>query len=276
MPNKEQVLALFGRHRSYQEVGRVLGVPPGQAFMIATGLPADGGNTFVLDGGDQAGDLSTSPQHLVHPSGPAENPTTKPHLHQWVKCQAGIDVAMQAAAQARGAAPGKPLEAEKTGVSTVLTRDHDQVTAMLKQLKTIPGVTKGGSPVHQSRRESIVDMITVAPSKHEASEEEHFWPVVRSLLPDGEALADTALEQEQRGKEVLAALGPLSASDEKFDELAEELDALARKHVAFEDRVLLALGEAMSQQDAEALGRRLLEAQTGVEDQTSIEDQTKE
>ncbi len=42
----------------------------------------------------------------------------------------------------------------------------------MEQLEAIPGVTMGGSPVHQSRREPIVDMMTVALSQHETAEHE--------------------------------------------------------------------------------------------------------
>jgi hypothetical protein len=103
-------------------------------------------------------------------------------------------------------------------------------------------------------------MITVALSRHEAAEEEQFWPWVRSVLGDGDDLAQTAFGQEQEGNDLLAALGKTDASHERFDELAEELDKACRKHVAFEDRVLLRLRAAASQQDRETAGTRFLRA----------------
>ena len=187
------------------------------------------------------------------------NPVTRAHVLEWLRLRAAADAPMRAAARARDAAPGEPAE-DDTDIVSVLTRQHDQVTAMLQQVKAIPGAAKGGSPIHEAERASIIDMITAALSKHEAAEEEHFWPWVRSVLEDGEDLAQTAFGQEQEGRKLLAALGKTEASQERFDELAEELDKACRKHVAFEDRVLLRLRAAASQQDREAMGVRFLRA----------------
>jgi hemerythrin-like domain-containing protein len=186
-------------------------------------------------------------------------PPGQAHVLEWLKNRAAADAQMQAAARARDAAPGEP-DKDDTDISSVLTRQHDQVTALLQQVKAIPGVTKDGSPGHQAERASIIDMITVALSRHEAAEEEHFWPLVRSVLDDGDDLARTAFGQEQEGKNLLAALGRTETSEERFDELAEELGKACRKHVAFEDRVLLRLRAAASQQDREAAGARFLRA----------------
>jgi hemerythrin-like domain-containing protein len=260
MATREQILDMLTGGRGYAEVGRELGLPAGQAYMIATGLAADGGDAFPPGELDRPGAATGSTQHLAYPAVSVENPTAKPHVHRWVKARAEADGPMRAAASVRDAAPGEPTESEDTDIGTVLTRDHDQVTALLKQLKTIPGVTKGGSEAQQSMRESIVDMVTVALSSHEAAEEEELWPTVRGVLADGDAVADTALGQEQAGKEVLNALGRMSGADEQFDELAEELDAKARKHVAFEDRVLLSLRDAMRPAERSGLGERILRA----------------
>jgi hemerythrin-like domain-containing protein len=190
-----------------------------------------------------------------------KNPTARPEVHAWIRRRAEADAPMQAAARARDAAPGEPQQPEDTDIMSVLSRQHDQVTALFKQLKTIPGVTKGGSQAHQSRRASIADMITVALSEHESAEEEHFWPWVRSVLKDGDDLAQTAFRQEQEGKDLLTALGQTEASQEHFDELAEELEKACRKHVAFEDRVLLKLRDAASDEDRAAVGKKFLRAQ---------------
>ena len=182
-------------------------------------------------------------------------------VHAWVRRRAETDSAMQAAARARAAAPGAPQEPGETDIASVLSRQHDHVTALLKQLKTIPGVTKGGSQPDQSRRALVVGLITEALSGHESAEEKHFWPWVRSILDDGDDLAQTASGQEQEGRELLTALGQTDASQERFDELAEQLDKACRTHVAFEDRVLLKLRDAASDEERAAVGRKFLRAQ---------------
>lgn len=261
MPTRERVLSVLADLGDYERASEVLGVPPGQAYLIATGLPADGSDAFASDELDRPGWLPSSTQHLVTGRNKAHNPTEKPEIQAWLKHRADLDPPMRQAADERDAEPGAPIEPEEKDVATVLTRDHDRVTALMKQVKTIPGVSAGGSAVHQSRRKSIIDMITVALSRHESAEQELFWPAVRRFLPDGDEVVGKALEQEQEGKELLYALGRLEPSDERFDELASELDSALRKHVAFEDRVLLALCAATQQQERRKLGDKIARAE---------------
>jgi hemerythrin-like domain-containing protein len=259
MPTRDQALRAYQRHGDYRAAGAALGVPAGQVYLAATGLPADGGDALLPED-DRPGALDGSTQSLVYGDQAVRSPTTHGHVLDWVKQRAAADAAMQAAAHARDAAPDEP-QGDAADIVSVLTRQHDQVTALMKQLKAIPGVAKGGSQAHQSRRASIADMITAELSSHEAAEEEQFWPWVRSVLDDGDVLADTAAGQEQEGKDLLAALGRADASQERFDELAEELEKAARKHVAFEDRVLLKLRDATSPEDRAAVAERFLRAQ---------------
>ena len=257
MPTKDEALFAFRSFGDYEAAAEQLGVPPGQAYLVATGLPADGGDTHGPEELRRPGALEKSTQFLVYHHPQPEHPTKKPHVHDWIRSRLEADHQMRAAAQRRHAGPGEILEPEETDICTVLTRDHDQVTALLKQLKTIPGASNGGSPVHLSRRKSIVDMVTVALSQHEASEQEHFWPAVRSLFAEGDRIADGALSQEQEGKDLLHRLGKLGAGDEEFDDLAEELDAAARRHVAYEDAVLLQMRHAIPLDERRRLGAKV-------------------
>lgn len=262
MSNRTQVIAAFEATGDYRRVGAELGIPPGQAYLIATGLPADGGDTFPSDQlPPRPGYLPSSTQGLVYPTAEAENPSKKPHVQAWINRLVQSDRPMQEAASARDAAPGEVQDEEATDITTVLTRDHDQVMAMMKQLKTIPGVSDGGDETHQSRRKSIVDMVTVALSKHEAAEQERFWPSVRSLLMEGDEVADQALEQEQKGKDLLHELGDTPASEERFDDLVVELDEASRKHVAFEDKVLLSIRLGMGEEERRQWGRKFVKAE---------------
>jgi hemerythrin-like domain-containing protein len=185
------------------------------------------------------------------------NPTTNDTVLEWVRRRASEDSAMQEAEARRDAAPAPPDDPDgEHDVIDEIGRDHNQVKALLEQLSAIPGVVQDGTREQRSARASIVDMITVALSEHESLEEEYLWPAVRKHLPDGEHLAETALEQEKKGKDLLTALGELSADDEEFDELAEQLTLACRTHVAFEDQVLLRLAEEVPDKQRRRIGRR--------------------
>ena len=47
VPTKEQVLAALGDGTDYDEAARRLGIHPGLAYLIATGLPADGSDVLT-------------------------------------------------------------------------------------------------------------------------------------------------------------------------------------------------------------------------------------
>lgn len=197
-----------------------------------------------------------------------ENPTAKESVRQWLRRRAEGDEPMRRAAARRSASPGPVRDEGATRDAThVLTRDHDRVTAMVKELKTIPGTSKGGSQAQISRRASIVDMIAAVLARHEPAEQQHLWPAVRERLEDGDALADRALEQEREGTRTLAAATRAAPESEEFDTLVEELVTSLRQHVAFEDLVFARLREAMSQEERDELGDRLRQALNAEDDQ---------
>ncbi len=260
MATREQVRRLLDGGLDYQAAGRELGIPPGQAYMIATGVPADGSDTVTDEEARRPGFLPSS-QHLANP--PHENLTTRDSVAAWLKARAGSDEQMQAALRGRTAEPPETdpeTERDSHDAITVLGRQHSQVRYLLKQLQALPSHTTGGSAEQMSARKSIVDMITVRLSKHETIEEEHFWPLVRKALPDGDRYADHATRQEQEGTETLAQLTGLEPDSREFDELVEQLVAQLREHVAFEDMVFLKVREAVPREELDQLGEKLLSA----------------
>ena len=77
------MLELLDHGHSYETAARELGIPPGQAFMIATGLPADGGDAPAPEELRDKRLLSGSSQHLVNP--PPFNPTRSAEVTEWVR-----------------------------------------------------------------------------------------------------------------------------------------------------------------------------------------------
>ena len=99
MPSKEQVKALIAQGLDYPEIGRRLGVPPGRAYLIGTGTPADGGHS-TDEPEDRPGALSSA-QHLTDP--PHENPTSTEAVHEWIARRVAADEQMRWAGAARKA-----------------------------------------------------------------------------------------------------------------------------------------------------------------------------
>jgi Hemerythrin HHE cation binding domain len=140
----------------------------------------------------------------------------------------------------------------------VLRADHAAVEQMLAALETSPGYSAGaGSTVLAARREVALRLV-IDSSKHEAVEEQYFWPTVREHLPDGAELADQAIAQEQAAREKLALLDKLDADSDQFDQLIAEFIPVARAHIQFEEtRVWPRLRDALSAAEAQGLGEKL-------------------
>jgi hypothetical protein len=83
VPSKQQVQdALSRSDGDYAAAGAALGIPAGQAHLIATGMPAD----------NSEGRRSTlpSPQLLVNPA--QRNPLRDERVAEWVRARAARDL----------------------------------------------------------------------------------------------------------------------------------------------------------------------------------------
>ncbi len=193
MPTRTQLLSRIRRAHTYEEIAEEFEIPPGQAYMIATGVPADGSD--VLTTGQQAGRqdlLEGSTQQLVNPR--TEMPEHRAAVEEWMRARVAADEAIRRAGEMRTATPPEIRgEGETDDVVSVTGWQHKQVKWLQEQLETIPGVKKGGDEYKQQQRVSILDMIRVRLSGHETAEEEYFWPAVREHLDHGDELAEQAL-----------------------------------------------------------------------------------
>jgi hypothetical protein len=87
---RAQVIELIEAGHTYETAARELKIPPGQAFMTATGLPADGGEGPSPEELASKPVLGGSSQQLANP--PAFNPKRKQHVLDWVKQRAARDL----------------------------------------------------------------------------------------------------------------------------------------------------------------------------------------
>jgi hypothetical protein len=83
---REQVLEAVKAERTWEVAAQTLGIKPGLAFMIATGVPADGSGVPELDERTGLGPSLSSPQALVNPR--AHNPLRNDLVEAWVQGRA--------------------------------------------------------------------------------------------------------------------------------------------------------------------------------------------
>jgi hemerythrin-like domain-containing protein len=143
-------------------------------------------------------------------------------------------------------------------VFEVLRADHAEVKQMLDELEKTTGATD--QSVLEARRQ-VAERVIIESSRHEAAEEQYFWPAVRQRIPNGDALADHAISQESEAKEVLAKLDKLAADDPEFDKLLGSFIPDCRTHIEFEEaRVWPGLRAALTKQEADKLGDQVSKA----------------
>jgi hypothetical protein len=90
MATRAQVTELLALGHTYETAARALGIPPGLAYMIATGLPADGSDAPAPEELRSKPVLAGSTQHLVNP--PAVNPTRDERVLAWVRERAAREL----------------------------------------------------------------------------------------------------------------------------------------------------------------------------------------
>lgn len=100
LPSKEQVWRALAGGSDYEAAGRELRIPPGQAYMIATGVPADGSDTITEEEARRPGFLPSS-QRLANP--PHDNPTARESVSAWMKARVAADDQMRSAMRQRTA-----------------------------------------------------------------------------------------------------------------------------------------------------------------------------
>jgi hypothetical protein len=146
-------------------------------------------------------------------------------------------------------------------VFTVLRADHEQVKAMLARLEDGPAASDGATADQLARRLQLVEEVIIEESRHEAAEQQCFWPVVRALGPDGARVAEQALEQEEDGEKVLSKLSKLPPDDERFEALLTGFITAARAHILYEEaHAWPLLSVEISQARAEELGEQVIAA----------------
>lgn len=116
----------------------------------------------------------------------------------------------------------------------LLREDHRQVLELLALLESAPTVAGGASAEVLRARKGLVTRLVMAESRHEAVEEQYFWPMVHESVPGGADLAAQAQEQEYAAKQVLDALDKAEPGQSDFDELIARMVRDGRRHIAFE------------------------------------------
>jgi hemerythrin superfamily protein len=125
-----------------------------------------------------------------------------------------------------------------TDVTLLIETDHREVEGLFAQFK-------------QDRAKATAVKICDELDVHASAEEEVFYPVVRSDVPDGEKLADEGKDEHGEARQLIGRIK--NTEDEShLAELVSELEKAIAHHVSEEESEMLP-------KSREALGARRLE-----------------
>lgn len=144
------------------------------------------------------------------------------------------------------------LSALSPTATNMIRLDHTHVLATFHRYKadTAPGT-----------KQALAETICLALEIHAQLEEEIFYPAVRALMPDNEAVRKSVPEHDEM-KRLIAKLRQLKSPDLEFDDTLLELMRDVIHHVADEETILLpaaerSLGDQLSELGAQMTKRRL-------------------
>jgi hypothetical protein len=148
-----------------------------------------------------------------------------------------------------------------TDVFDVLRADHDTVKGILDRLESGPSMASAATGDQLAARKQLVDELIANQARHEAAEQQHFWPAVRALGSDGTRVADQAAEQETASEQAMGKLSLLAPEDHQFELVLTEFSSAARAHIAFEEaHAWPLLGASLTPQQSAGLAGGIIEA----------------
>ncbi|HVF06526.1 MAG TPA: hemerythrin domain-containing protein, partial [Frankiaceae bacterium] len=99
---------------------------------------------------------------------------------------------------------------------TLLREDHRKVVDLFQEIESIPSDAPPESARMKQRR-ALFEQVSEELSRHAVAEEQLLYPLVRIKVPNGDQLADHALEEHQEVKETLARLEKMSLDNLDFE-----------------------------------------------------------
>lgn len=156
---------------------------------------------------------------------------------------------MTANALARSAAPakGSMLSRMSPSATTMIRIDHTHVVSTFHQFH---------AETSRRRKHAIVEAVCLALEVHAQIEEEIFYPALREVAPDNEAL-DKSVPEHGEIRRLIARLRAMRADDADYESTFHELMREVMHHVADEETILLPLAEHRLADRLDELGVRM-------------------
>lgn len=152
------------------------------------------------------------------------------------------------------------MEQTSQDAITLLREDHRKVVDLFQEIESIPSDAPSDSAQMKKRR-ALFEQVSEELSRHAMAEEQLLYPLVRIKVPNGDQLADHALEEHQEVKETLARLEKMSLDNLDFEGEFRSLMTSVKEHVNEEEAELFPLLiEHFGHEELDKLGTQLAAA----------------
>jgi hemerythrin superfamily protein len=142
---------------------------------------------------------------------------------------------------------------DQRDVIEILEHDHREVERMFVELESLRGDT---SEQALSRRQDLMDQVTIELVRHSVAEEVLVYPRVAEKISEDEA--KHAREEHAEAEETMARLEKLDPGDAAFDEELSTLMREIRHHISDEEGEMFAhMRKVMDPDELRTLGSRV-------------------
>ncbi|MGE2712907.1 hemerythrin domain-containing protein [Mycolicibacterium litorale] len=109
--------------------------------------------------------------------------------------------------------------------------DHREFESIFTEIES------GGDPRTQP---DLVDHVIAGIVRHAVAEEEYVYPTARSVIPNGDEIAEHEIEEHSEAEETMKAIEKAGTEGSGYDDLVRKLIADIRHHIKDEEEDLLA------------------------------------
>lgn len=115
---------------------------------------------------------------------------------------------------------------ENDDMVTELVKDHGEVEELFGQLE------QDRAP---EERQQIVEQVITELVRHSVAEEQHLYPTARTVLADGDTIADREIAEHAEVEQLLKRLENLTPTEVEFDSTVRQVISDVRAHVEEEE-----------------------------------------
>jgi hypothetical protein len=146
-------------------------------------------------------------------------------------------------------------------VVTVLSRQHDDLRRLMRDIEREPSVSQRAKGGDLRRLQTLTDDLRRCFVIHERSKERYLWPVLRRAWPDGDVISRAARLRAQHVEKRFIKLCWLGERDAHANAVLDEALARIQEHISLEGHLLGRIRLSLPGEVGEEIGAKFARRQ---------------